>query len=111
MSSTNSNYTFRYAIICVIGVGLWIYSWYLPLYEGKYSIKMALLGPFFAILGFGFLFGDNDPDSEFRQAFERTKETGEKFRIRDYPFHLKAICFIAVIAAIANAAVIRNYFG
>ena len=111
MSSTNSKYTFAYAVTCAIGAGLWIYSWYLPLYEGKFSIKMALMGPCFAIGGYGFLICDNDPDSEFRKAFEKSKESGEKFRIKDYPFHLKAVCFIAVIVAIANAAAIHNYFG
>lgn len=110
MTGIELKYIFAMSVMTVSGLGLWIWSWYLPLYENEISMKLAVLGPCFGILGIGFLLMPFDPESPYVKACESAKEKGEKVPFRDLPIKYKALTVVAVATGIINMGCIRFYF-
>jgi hypothetical protein len=112
MTGTELKYILAMSFIAAMGLGLWIWSWYLPLYENQISIKMAALGPCFTVLGIGLLAMPYDPESPYAKACESAKENGEKVPFRDMPTKYKALTVVAIATGIINAGCIHfNFVG
>jgi|GEM_PF-5842859 len=104
----------KYAVVSsgltVMGGGLWIWSWCLPPYENKISMKMSLMGPMFAVLGIGFLPMPFDLESPYVQACELAHERGERVPFRYAPRKYKVLTVVAVASGFINLLCIRFSF-
>ena len=101
----------RMAILTSVGIGFWIWSWYMPLYEGTYSLKLAVLGPVFTLLGIGFILFPVDPESSYYKAWKQAEEAGESVPFRELPTKYILLTVFAVAAGFCHMFIIGFQFG
>lgn len=98
-------------ISAVIGIGFWAWSWYMPLFEGKYSLKLAGLGPAITLGGLALVLFPDDPDSAYAQACEKARVERAGMSFKDFSLKHKVIVCISIVAGVCHAEVIRFYLG
>ena len=112
-ASNNMDISFiiRMAIVTTGGIGFWIWSWYMPLYEGTYSLKLAALGPMFTVVGIGFILFPADPESSYYKAWKQAKEAGESVPFHELPMKYVLLTVFAVAAGFCHMFIIGFQFG
>lgn len=91
-------------ISAVIGVGFWAWSWYIPLFAGKNTLKLGGLGPAIILGGLALLLFPDDPDSVYAQACEKARVERARMSFKYFSLKHKVIACISIGAGI----VMRN---